>query len=514
MVKKSLLFLAASLLLMLGGCGNFSGTSAGKIIPPPGQTCPLGGKWTVLQELGADGNPGDEAQQWEGTSVQFAAGAVSFGGHVWDNLSYKIKRVNGIDYLMTKYVPLSGISISESQEVDVITVYAASNFLGEVMKLDDARMIFFVQNKELLLEKVSDQADSLLGAADRNAQDLIQDGSEGASGILLGLREPGDSGYTYRTLWIAADHRQLRPVLAADRLFFPRTSGFWELRVEDISSEGKEGNLLSARNVTAKTIEREQGEDKEAVRDIINLEKNKSLQTGAVPEGDSALQAAVEPAVRIIEYLGNDYVAVEKETGRGNQLQMLPIDKLSSTAEIKVSDLLGDEGRNAYLNARERAAAALRDKMVTSVDEDESGENFGLMRKNGHWFLVGRINYQSGGTFQQSDFDLKVIPPASLIFYDTLVLSWHHIKDRVPDAMDAFTSPNKDIALVKTKNKLLIYPIGAEQLAETPSAEIDLPEGTSVVMAEWATGSYVESWERSFLSYGAQHLTGASVRIR
>ncbi len=247
--------------------------------------------------------------------------------------------------------------------------------------------------------------------------------------------------------------------------------------------------------MTAKTIERDQ-------------------KTGTVPEDDSTLQAAAEPAVRVIEYLGNDYVAVEKETGQGNQLQMLPVDKLSSTEEIKVSDLLGDEGRNAYLSARRRAAAALSDKMVTSIDGDESGENFGLMRKNGHWFLVGRINYQSGGTFQQSDFDLKIIPPANLIFYDTLVLSWHHIKDRVPDAVDAFTSPNKDIALIKTKNKLIIYPIGGEQLAETPLAELDLPEGTSVVMAEWGIGSYVESWEKSFLSYGAQALTGASVRIR
>ena len=456
MVKKCLLLSISILLLILGGCAESSGAAAGKIIPPSDQACPLGGKWTVLQELGADGNTGDPTQQWVGSNVRFAADTAAFGGQVWNTLSYKIKRVNAADYLMTKYITPSGISVSETQEVDIITVYASSNFLGEAMKLDDTSMVFFVQNKDLLLKKVSDQAGSMPGSSDTNAQDLNRDSNAGTSGVLLGLRIPSDTGYTYRTLWVAADHHQLHPVLAAEQLFFPRTSGFWELSVRDISDGAKTGNILTARNAAAKTLEMKTSEDRTYTQDESDA------------QGRTDDQAGTDPAIRIIDYIGNDYVAIEKELSGMDQLQVLPVDKLSSSTEIKISDLLGNEGLDAYLRAREHAVADLAHKGVTSIEKDESGENFGLVRKNGHWFLIGRVNYQRGGTYGQTDFDIKIIPPANLIFYDTLVLNWHNIKDRVPDAMDAFTSPNKDIVLVKTKNKLTVYTTGSEQLAENP----------------------------------------------
>lgn len=496
MVKKNLLLPLLCLLLFLGGCAEFSGASAGKISPPSAQVSPLGGKWTVLQELDGNGSEGGAGQPWLGSDVQFAPGVVSFGGHVWDNPAYKIKRVKADDYLLTKYIPSVGSSGLKSQKVDVITVYASGNYLGEFMKLDDTGMIFFVQNKALLLGKVADEADSTLVAGNSNAQELNQDSREGISGVLLGLRIPAATGYTYQTLWIASDHQQLKPILASEQIFFPRTSGFWELSVQNLPTAGTTNDLLTARNVTAK---------------VPDLKREEwGWERGAGTEE----QTYAEPAERVINYIGNDYVAIEKRIAGSNHLQVFPVDKLLSPTEIKVSDLLGDKGFNAYLNAREQAAAALREKGITAISQDESGKNFGLIRKNGRWSLVGRIHYQSDGNFEYKDFDLKLIPPANLIFYDALVLSWYNIKDRVPDATDAFTSPNRDIALVKTKTKLIIYPIGGEKLGETHLAELELPEGATVIMAEWATGSYVDSWEKSFLAYGGQALASGSVRMR
>ena len=495
MVKKFMMILILTLifLLLCGGCAESSGASAGKIIPPSNQACPLGGRWTVLQELGPGENTDlsenaeDAEQKWVGTDVQINADAIALGDQVWNHLSYKIKKVDAADYLMTRYVSFNDISLPESQAVDVITVYAASNFLGEFMKIDDESMISFIQDKALLMNKISDQTDIALGEADTKEQDRNLTGTEGTSGILLGLKIPSNGGYTYQTLWIAADHQQLRPVLASEQLFFPRTSGFWALRVKAADS-GTVGNMLEVRNVAEKVP--------------------------GIKEKDNDLPVRDDIATRTINYIGNNYVAIEKQADGVSQLQVLPVDNLSSPEEIKVSDLLGEEGSSIYQGAREHAASELRKKGFTSIIRDEAGENFGLVRKNGHWFLIGRINYLNGEKHEDFNFDLKIIPPSSLIFYDTLMLSWHSIKDRVPDALDAFTSPNKDIAMIKTKNKLLIYRIAAEQLAENPLAEVDLREGTTVIMDEWATGSYVDSWEKSFLSYGAQPLSGSTFRIR
>lgn len=489
MIKKHLIILiVAFFMLTLVGCAGEMGASAGKIMPPINEISPLEGVWTVLKEINANGEEDDTV--WEGSNIQFTADAVEFGGHVWEKPSYKIKRVNIVDYLMTKYVTSSDISASENRNVDIITIYADSNFLGEVMKIDDLNMIFSLQNKDLILKKVSNQANIVRDKTDEN-QDMLKHANKGASGVLLGLRIPSENGYIYRTLWIAADQYKLHNVLMIDQLYFPRTSGFWELSVSDNYEGDNNGNKLSVRNVAAKPLE---------TQSVIKL--------------DAGTEASnvIDPAIRVINYIGNDYISIQKISDGINRLQMLPVDNLSSTTVIKIQELLGDEGLKSFNSARNHAVASLRGKGVNLIEKDETGENFGLVREKGHWFLVGRINYQKDGELEHKNFELSIIPPGNLIFYDTLVLNWLNIKDRVPDALDVFTSPNKDIALVKTKKKLMVYTIGAKQLAEYSLAEIALKEGTAVIMAEWATGPYVESWENAFLSYSAEMLSSSIER--
>jgi len=179
---------------------------------------------------------------------------------------------------------------------------------------------------------------------------------------------------------------------------------------------------------------------------------------------------------------------------------------LSFPIGIKVVDLLGAAGLKAYHSAREQALQTLDSQEITWIDAEINEDNFGLTRKNGHWHLQGRINYQSNSTPETMEFNINIMPPANFVFYDMLYPGWQSIKDRVPNALDAFTSPSKDIAVVKTKSKMYFFGINGGQLDSVPLGEIALEEGTTIIMAEWATGFYVDDWEKNFINNGARVL--------
>jgi hypothetical protein len=470
------------LTLLLGGCSGLSWTTAGKIIPPINHSCPLEGKWTVLEDLHSAGHLEVKNHRWTGDSALFSPEVAMLGNYVWKNPNYKIKQVNSTDYIMTKYLSLSSSLVPNNKEVEVVTVSTADNFLGEFMKINDTKIIAFIQNNVLLLQKVSDKITGSVAGTTPN--DLISnsENNAGASGVFLGLKIPQKNhDYVYQTLWLAADDKKLHPLLIENNIFFPRSSGFWELQVKNIRNGQSSEDKLFAHDVSNKVIE-------------IPSRSNENIRSYAPKETHQ----------RIIDYIGNDYAAIENDINGVDQLQVLPVDKISAQEGINVSDLLGTGGLKIYNSARKNALQFLNNEGITSVNNDRFEENFGLTRKNGHWYLQGRINYQKDNQPQYMDYSINVIPPAKLIYYDTLCLSWQNIKDRVPDALDAFTSPNRDIALIKTENSLDVFGISSDQLDSEPLARIKLKKGESVVMAEWATGSYVDNWEKAFLANGAK----------
>lgn len=475
--------------LLLNGCASLSWTTAGKIIPPFRSVCPLQGKWMVIQNFQTGENSGGGTFNRVGDSAQFTRAVAMLGSYVWNNPTYKIKEVNSTDYLMTKYINLSGSLMLGSKNVDVITVSAEDNFLGEFMRIDDSKLIAFVQNSAFYLQKVSDQVDSNLATFSPSGFGIEQ-GTPRVSGVLVGLKVPSESNspgskndFTYQTLWLAADGKKLRPILVGDNIFFPRNSGFWKLQVNREQNGAKTEDVLAAHDVATK-IPAKQAAVMGSERKAVNQEN----------------------LVKIIDYVGNDYVAIENDAADFDHLQVLPVDKISSSGGIKLSDLIGSNGLAAYNTARAQAFRFLKDKDITLIDEDKFEENFGLIRKNGHWYLQGRVNYLNGDNPHYLDYSVNLIPPAKLIYYDTLSLSWQNIKDRIPEAVDAFTSPNRDLALVLTKSKLYVYGISSDLLDSEPLAKIDIKMGETVVMAEWATGSYVDNWEKAFLSNGAKVL--------
>lgn len=478
MLDKCKLLPALLLLLLVGGCTDPSWTAAGNIIPPVYNVCPLEGKWSVMRELGSEVYSAQTSLEARGSFFQFSRDTVILGKNVWNKPTYKIKKVNSTDYLMTRYTALDSDLSSINKQVDVVTVFADSNYLGEFMKINNTTVISFVQNKMLLLHKIADHADDPRSVANANI-DHTNPYNTGTSGIFIGLKIPVNNDYIYKTVWAAVSNKKLHPVLSRNDIYFPRKSGFWELQVQSGINQGKNGEELYAHNI--------------AVKDL-----------AAAKDKDSARTAFPGSGSISIDYVGNDYVALKNHAGNTAKLQVVPVDKLSSLIGIKVSDLLGTGGIKAYNAAREQAVQTLYSQGITLIDADVTEDNLGLTRKNGHWQLQGRVYYQNDKTPETMEFYINFVPPANLVFYDTLYPSWQSVKDRVPNALDALTSPNKDLAVIKTKSKLYFFGISGAQLDSVPLGEMELKEGTTIVMAEWATGFYVDNWEKNFLTDGAQ----------
>jgi len=118
MLRVYKVLLVGLVLLLLGGCANLSWTTAGKIIPPAYALCPLEGKWMISQDLQTSGNSGESQENWVGDSAQFTGEIARLGDNIWNNPTYKLKQVNSLDYLMTKYLNLSSSIVPDSKEVE------------------------------------------------------------------------------------------------------------------------------------------------------------------------------------------------------------------------------------------------------------------------------------------------------------------------------------------------------------------------------------------------------------
>lgn len=493
---------ALFLLFLLSGCAGPPWETAGRIVPPENGNGPLAGKWVIEQELNSGQNSRAADQTWVGKTAQFSRDAAMVGEYTWPNPIFKVKKVNTEEYLLSKYLSLAGDLAIKSTEVYVVTMLTADNFLGEFMKIDDRTALALVQNKALYLKKTSDTVDSSLTTAVA-AQDTLEpskSGKPGTSGVLLGLKTPvkvdgqeqRTSNFTYRTLWLAASNKGLHPVLEGKDIFFPRQSGFWKLKVRRVEEGARAEDLLLAYDVSTKDPE-----EALALDSLYWLNRDGFL-------------------ARSLSFVGNDFVSFEIDGGGAfsdsgqswfdNSLQVNPMDNLATRQGIKLSDLAGDKGAQAFSNARSPVLRTLVKQDDVEVGAGGQEQNLGLVRKNGHWFFQGRISYRKSGRPGYLDFNINLVPPAKLVSFDTLYLSWQNIKDRVPDAVDAFTSPNRDLAIVATKARLYLYTINKGRLESEPLTKLDLNEGETVVMSEWATGFYVDNWEQSFRANGAKEV--------
>lgn len=496
------LILILIIMLVTEGCTSLPAESSSRIARPQVKTAPLQGTWLVDECITREpGTPQKSKEdKFMGMKVGFSNNSAVFGEYLWNDVVYKIKRVNAEEYFLHRFQDaVKKLDIKE-KEVYVIQVSSGEKFLYEFVKIDNDRIVANVDSNLYCLNKVSDEFD---GTSKKLANDESVDTISGLndaskelhSGIFLGLRIPQKTTssennavseeYRYQTYWIAFAGGKLEPVLAAPDIFLPRKDGFWRVKARKASDNPAISDVVYTLRISSGGFSR-----------LI------SSNIWSRPENGKLARN------RTILYVGNDYICFEdtyysvnnaQQSIAKRELRTLPVDRMDDLQGVKLSDIAGENGAMAVEEAISDLSKNYKNTGVKGIEEYNLDQNFALFRKTGHWFFKGRINLGKEYPVSFTDFSLNVLPPSDMVAYDTLSVPWTIIKDRVPQAVDAYTSPNKDMALVLTRNSLLIYAINGSTISDLPLQKLAIPDGSSVVMAEWGTGNYMKNWEKAFV---------------
>ncbi|CCQ97838.1 hypothetical protein CULT_710031 [[Clostridium] ultunense Esp] len=304
------------------------------------------------------------------------------------------------------------------------------------------------------------------------------------TGMLLGLKsldlenkEEGIEKWDYRTIFIRSNDKEIVSVYEMEDILLPRKTGFWKVSVK---REDKDGKIND---------------------NIVAIPLNKTLDKGA--EMETKEKEKIDNTIKNILYIGNDYISIENihYRNKGERLlEFYPIDNIGKVKPLMISDVLGEIGKESFIEGANKEILRDREEYKKSlIDLKPNEESFGLFRRNGHWVFKGRINFIENGIYTYENFNIKAIPPKEIVYYDELSIPWNRIKSKISNALDAFISPNEDIAIILTHNDILIYPMEDGEISNRPIKNIELNSTEKIIMAEWAIGRYPKLWEEEFL---------------
>lgn len=479
-MKRISIFLFLLLMFFLASCTPSDISADKKILPPDNKDIPIEGTWKVEKyKKGASKNSASyKAEDMIGKAAVFDDKVAVVGDESCIKPLYKVKNVDASDYLLYQYKTNASYLGITSPSIQVITVTAKDQFFYEFIKYSDTEIITYVNGTFLYFKKVSGKVNidsSKLNEKGKNVlgSDRFSSGSE-YSGILLGLKshkKSSDAEYSYRTLWISSSNKISGNVYETEGLFVPRKSGFWTVNVKQNNTGGRITSRIIANSVGRNIYD-------SAAMDLYLHKTN---------------------AYKDILYVGNNYISTENTDVSGIiYYRMLPIDNIENIRAVKISDIAGNTGKAALFDSGKRYLTSLSENDdAGSIDE----ENFAVVRRNGHWVLKGKLSNSDKG-----DFYINTIPPKILVSYDELFVPWNVVKLKIPDAVDVYTSPNMDMAIILTNTNIYIYTIDNGTLSKMPIRKVKLNDKETAVMAEWATGKYTNKWQREFISQGAKVL--------
>lgn len=486
MKNRVMLFIVIVIALFsLSGCGGIDANQMIEIKPPRNNNLCIRGKWQITNYKILDKNIyTDNVESLKGKIINIGNRKIRIDDKKYDGVDYKLKVVKDDYYISYQ----AGFTIKDlgihNEDVDIITANDKNNIIFDFFHIDDNKSYIYYQGVFLTVKKVGDVFEESF----KNTNEKLKNSHTHIEkvktdlGLYLAFKQPRqqkeDGTYideNYKTLWISYKQGKLQKIEEADGIIFPRMSGIWTLEKRVLNKDNKHQEYF-----VANTIDRKGKEDSV----ILNSDKD---------------------IYRSINFISNDYISTEKYEGNNfknkfSQYEILPIDNLSTEKAIVIQDIYSKNTNLIYKRDFENSYEKLTDKEKSLSKNYIEYSNFTMKRENGKWVLQGKIS-PSNVDDDSYNYNLSITPNDSLIKYDTLVIPWRVLKNKVPFIEDAYISPGGNLAIIIINGEVLIYEIKNNTLSEKPLERYDIKKGEQVIMAEWCENVYVDYWGNSFKEF-------------
>lgn len=370
------------------------------------------------------------------------------------------------------------------------------------------------------VENKNDKSNNTQETSKINNDDITSSGNDilvsNQCGLLLGFSKPIEdtddendspqySPDSYKCIWISPNASSYRIIQKDGFIIAPGKDGFYKL--ERTTGKFEDKDLYSEMEVNKVIMHK--ADDINMPQATINFNKDNGMFYSS--------------EVFNVNFIGNDSYLVSHfqvfTSGAGGynyvpEMEIYPLkNNLKAYMEkdrensgvLTLKDIIPKQYQSK-IDSQINSYKKQYDKTVKKESDNDkeyvSEKDLLLMRKDGIWKLFVPIKFSNWKESHNYFIDYKEIDcplPDSLTSYNELCMPFNEIKEAIPDAIDAVSSPNKSMLVVQTSNKLMVF-INPLQGIDKPVKEVSISKDEKIVLNQWCTGSYVEKWDKELSS--------------
>ncbi len=402
---------------------------------------------------------------------------IKFGDMYSFNPNFKSRFLN-----YKNLISMSGLLMSDkidAEEGPVLTVSDGQFYYQNILVLDDNKVAVINDGILFIMEKYSDTIDNEIveKAFEKDMKEDETNADElqyaGESAVFIGLKTPkkdslDNTYYEYKTIMVQRDENMNLLVYGIKDLFVPGKNGINISGVDHIVEGQKARDVFFYNPINNK-----------------DKKENQKIQIG---EGSS----------NSILYIGNGYLSIETKDydSAYRKYRLYDLQKLDSQDALNVKDIAGEDGLKSFIE--DTAKTINKNNIGAKAIELTDTYCIGMVRNKGSWEYKSNLIIDEEDRLLVIDYFLNIVPTIQ-ITNDNLSLSYEDIKTKIPNMIDAYTSPNGDLLIVHKPQEIMAYNINNGIISNEPELSINVGEYEKIVMTEWLTGSLVEDWSNVFL---------------